>query len=188
LETITDNALMLKVKEGDAEKLGLLFKRYSKNLYGFYFHFTHQAALSEDLVQDVFIRMLRYRHTFRGDGKFITWMYHIARNVLSDHAKKKKRQGYTDDISEKEDYLPASSGTEEARQHEDDLRRLEAAFQLLSDDQKEILMLSRWQGLKYKEIAELLGCTEANVKIKVFRATNALREIFYKQPTKELSI
>ncbi len=178
---------MLKVKEGDSEKLGLLFKRYSKNLYGFYFHFTRHAALSEDLVQDVFVRMLRYRHTFRGDGKFITWMYHIARNVLADHVKKKKRQGFTDDIAEKEDRLPAS-GIEEASQHEEDLRRLEAAFQLLGDDQKDILILSRFQGLKYKEIADLLDCTEANVKVKVFRATNALREIFYKQPSKELSL
>ncbi len=88
LNALTDNSLMLKVKAGDLDKMGLLFERYHRPLFAFLYHSTGQAAHSEDLVQTVFYRMLKYRYTFTEVGEFRTWMYHLARNVLNDAIKK----------------------------------------------------------------------------------------------------
>src|SRR5436190_8671853 len=66
----TDRDLMLAVREGDAEKFGLLFDRHQQNLFSFFYRLTGDAASSEDLVQDVFLRMLKYRKTFRPDSHF----------------------------------------------------------------------------------------------------------------------
>lgn len=188
MEILTDNALMLKVKSGDLDKLSLLFKRYGKSLYGFYFRFTRNAELSEDLVQDVFERVLKYRHTFRGDGKFVTWLYHLARNVLADHIKKAKRAGITTSIDEKQEVLADLTVPGEARQKEEHLLLMERALDQLSHDKRELLLLSKLQGVKYKDIAELHNCTEANVKVRVFRAINDLREVFLKLQAKGIHI
>ena len=94
MEALTDNHLMLKVKAGDLDKMGLLFERYHRALFAFLYHSTGQVAQSEDMVQTVFYRMLKYRHTFTETGEYRTWMYHLARNVLIDTAKKNQRMVY----------------------------------------------------------------------------------------------
>ncbi|OKL38720.1 RNA polymerase sigma factor [Pontibacter flavimaris] len=188
MEQLSDNALMLQVKEGNLARLGLLFERYGKSLYGFYFRLTRNAALSEDLVQDVFERVLKYKHTFRGDGKFSTWLYHLARNVLADHVKKTKRAGVSTDLEQQQDALAELSVPEEALQKEEHLQLMELALDHLSHEKKELLLLTKLQGLKYKDIAALQGCTETNVKVKVFRAINDLREVFTKLQAKGINI
>src|SRR5690348_11487914 len=85
LEALTDNALMLRVRDGETDTLGLLFERYKRPLYGFFYGMNRDSELSEDLVQNVFFRILKYRYLFRGEGDFKTWMFHIARNVNNDH-------------------------------------------------------------------------------------------------------
>ncbi|MEZ4903237.1 MAG: sigma factor [Spirosomataceae bacterium] len=88
MNILSDNALMLRVKADDLDKMGLLFERYHRPLFTFLYHSTGQRATSEDLVQTVFYRMLKYRHTFTEIGEFRTWMYHLARNALNDYFKK----------------------------------------------------------------------------------------------------
>jgi len=77
----TDNELMLAVREGDIEPFGTLFDRYRQRLFEFFYRLSGDAASSEDLVQEVFLRMFRYRHTFGMDSEFRAWMYHIARTA-----------------------------------------------------------------------------------------------------------
>lgn len=165
---------MLQVKQGKADKMGLLFERYHRSLFGFFYHLCNDGATSEDLVQTVFYRMLKYRHTFTGEGKFTTWMYHIARNTHADHYKQQVKQR-TDTFAEVEDLIAAS---EEAEEQTEQINLLERALHCLSHDKKEVLLMSRYQGLRYREIADILQCSEANVKVRVFRAMQDLREIF----------
>ncbi|MEQ8884415.1 MAG: RNA polymerase sigma factor, partial [Balneola sp.] len=70
MNSTTDKALMMKVKDGDLDKLGLLFERYNRPLYSFFYKKTFQTDVSEDLVQSVFERMLKYRSTYSGSGAF----------------------------------------------------------------------------------------------------------------------
>lgn len=167
---------MFKVKEGKIDKMGLLFERYHRQLFGFYYRMCGDAELSEDLVQNLFLRMLKYRHTFSGEGQFRAWMYQMARNLLADHYRKEKRM-LKDDFKEAEK-LWENEAKEQAQ--EEQFKTLEKALQYLSDDKRELLVLSRYQGLRYREIAEMKATTEANIKVKVFRAIRELKDIFQK--------
>ena len=170
--------LMLEVKAGELSQLGLLFERYHKALYMFFFRLTNgDSAVSEDLVQTVFLRILTYRHTFTGSGKFVSWMYHLARNIFADHYRKGKRQGQRDDL-EKAEQNPALSFTPDDR--EEELSLLEKALRYLPNDKRELIILSKYQELPYREIATILGCSEGNVKVKVFRAIQELKVIYQK--------
>jgi RNA polymerase sigma factor (sigma-70 family) len=168
---------MNKVKDGDLDNLGLLFERYKKPLYGFFYGMHRNSELSEDLVQNVFIRILKYRTVFRGDGEFRTWMFHIARNVSHDHFRK-KRIDAKDSIEDWQDRIGSSENRFTDYQKEDDMESLSLALEKLPEDKREVLLLSKYQEKKYKEIAELLGCTESAVKVKVFRALQELKTLY----------
>src|SRR5499427_3869552 len=84
----TDENLMMAVKNGDVDKLGQLFDRHHRRLFDFFARMTGSRSIAEDLVQDVFFRMLKYRETFRKESHFKAWMFHIARNARFDYYKK----------------------------------------------------------------------------------------------------
>src|ERR1700749_2143609 len=75
---------MMQVKAGDLERMSMLFERHHKPLFEFLFHLAQRREASEDMVQTVFYRMLKYRNSFTEESNFSGWMYHIARNVLKD--------------------------------------------------------------------------------------------------------
>ena len=79
---------MLRVRDGDLDKLGLLFERYKKRLFGFFYNMTHDWEQSEDLVQNTFMRIMKYRKSFREESQFRVWMFQVARNIAYDHFKK----------------------------------------------------------------------------------------------------
>jgi len=167
---------MAKVRDGDPEKLGLLYERYKRPLLGFFVGMVRDKELSEDLVQNTFMRILKYKHLFRGDGDFRTWMYHIARNVKNDHFRKNK---ITHEKVEKwEDKIKDEGNLMQEWQSDDEQRMLAIAMDKLPEDKREILFLSKYQEKKYKEIGEILGCTEGTVKVKVFRALQDLKAIY----------
>jgi RNA polymerase sigma factor (sigma-70 family) len=180
LNALTDNSLMLRVKADNLDQMGLLFERYHRVLFAFFYHSTGQGATSEDLVQTVFYRMLKYRHTFTGDGEFRTWMYHLARNVLNDYFKKNHRVVYQEDItaiSERTDNEPSADFQLEKKQESDALHE---ALAKLNPEYREVLILSRFQELSYQEIAEILKTSEGNIKVRVHRAMKELKHIYLK--------
>ena len=185
LEALNDNALMLRVKEGDLDRLSLLFERYKRPLYGFFYGLNRNAELSEDLVQNVFYRILKYRYLFRGEGDFKTWMFHIARNVSHDHFRKNVKLKANDSIDAWQERLGSDENRSTQFQKDEELELLSMAMDRLPEDKREILLLSKYQEKKYKEIGEVLGCSEATVKVKVFRALQELK-VLYKQLEKSM--
>lgn len=170
---------MIKVKGGDLDKLGLLFERYKKPLFGFFYGMNKDTAISEDLVQNVFFRILKYRYLFREEGEFRTWMFHIARNVSHDHFRKIKWK-WMDDVDKWKDRLTNDDNRQEEYQQEEERQLLAMALDRLPEDKREILLLSKYQEKKYREIGEILGCSEGAVKVKVFRALQDLKEVYKK--------
>jgi RNA polymerase sigma-70 factor (ECF subfamily) len=186
LEALSDNVLMMKVKEGDLDKMGLLFERYKRPLYGFFYGLTKQQELSEDLVQNTFLRILKYRHLFRGEpagrtggGDFRAWMFHIARNVNNDHHRKNKIKA-TEGLEHWQERIGHQENRAVEMQQIEEQQLLSMAMERLPEDKREVLLLSKFQEKKYSEIGEVLGCTEGAVKVKVFRALQELKAI-YKQ-------
>jgi RNA polymerase sigma factor (sigma-70 family) len=184
LESLTDNALMLKVKDGDLDRLGLLFERYKRPLYGFFYGMNKDAELCEDLVQNVFFRILKYRYLFRGEGDFRTWMFHIARNVNHDNFRKNKVQ-MKDSLEQWQERLGVEDNRATEFQKDEELQLLSMAMDRLPEEKREILLLSKYQDKKYKEIGEIIGCSEGAVKVKVFRALQELK-VLYKQLEKHM--
>lgn len=178
LNALSDNALMLKVKSGDLDKMALLFQRYHRSLYGFLFHMTGQRESAEDMVQTVFYRMLKSRHTFTGDGEFKTWMYHVARNVLSDHFKNSRRMGTTVDLAEMEERISGDARLFELVEKRMAVKVLQKAVAALSPESREILVLSRFQELKGAEIAEILNISVGAVKVRIHRAIGQLKALY----------
>jgi len=167
---------MAKVRDGDPEKLGLLYERYKRPLLGFFVGMVRDKELSEDLVQNTFVRILKYKHLFRGDGDFRTWMFHIARNVKNDHFRKNKIAH--EKVDKWEDKIKDEGNLMQEWQNDDEQKMLAIAMDKLPEDKREILLLSKYQEKKYKEIGEILGCTEGTVKVKVFRALQDLKAIY----------
>jgi RNA polymerase sigma-70 factor (ECF subfamily) len=129
------------------------------------------------LVQNAFLRLLRSKHTYRQQGQFRAWIYQIARSAHADHYRKHRRERPLED----EDVhipsaLPDPSAELEADQRAELVR---AALAKLPAEKREVLVLSRYQGLRYSEIATLLGCPESTVKVKVHRAVKALRAAYF---------
>ena len=87
----TDLELMIAVQQGEVGKMGPLFERHHERIYNFCHRMTGSQAASEDLVQEAFMRALKYRQTFRGDADFLPWLYRLARNVCNDYFQKDQR-------------------------------------------------------------------------------------------------
>lgn len=178
MQELTNNALMLKVKSGDLDKLGLLYERHKKRLFGFFYNMTSNASLSEDLVHNVFVRMLKYKDTFTGEGSFSAWMFRTARNVNYDYYRKNKIAFNQSAVSQVEYKLEDSDSIEKGMQQKDDISVLNRAMQLLPPEKREVLVLSKFKEMKFRQIGEVLGCSEGAAKVKAHRALKDLRTIF----------
>src|SRR4051812_14097749 len=172
----TDENLMLAVRDGEVGKLGILFDRHHRALFDFFVRMTGRPNVADDLVQDVFFRILKYRRTFREQSWFKGWLFHIARNARVDYYRSHRGDGGLDETAAKS---LESGGPSPGQLLEDEQRArlLESALHQLSEDKREVLVLSRYQDLKYEEIAEMLGCEVGTVKSRIHRALKDLRDI-----------
>ncbi len=168
---------MLQVKDGDVSLLAELFERHHKRIYHFCYRMIGNQATSQDMVQDVFMRILKYRETFRADSNFVPWMYRMARNACIDHFRKSGRSPIaTDELPDVPSDGP--SAVDELELGED-VGRLRRALLRLPTDKREVLILSRFELRRHAEIADLLNCSVGAVKVRVHRALKQLREIYF---------
>ena len=165
---------MFSVRDGHLSDLGVLFERHHERLYNFFAKHTRRRDASEDLVQDVFFRMLKYRHTYRGDAPFTVWMYQLARNASADYFRKWKQESPMDEQIEQ--YRDTNPDQSEVHETADEHEFLQQALGALSENKREVLVLSRFQGLKYEEIGKILDCPVGTVKARVHFALRDLRD------------
>jgi RNA polymerase sigma factor (sigma-70 family) len=177
---VTDEQLMRAVRDGDLSRLGVLFERYHLALFDFLSRMTGNPSVAEDLVQDVFVRVLKYRATFRDEGTFETWLYRIARNARVDYFTSRRP---SESIEEAAMEIPQpGEGPADAIQREREVARLRRALLLLREDKRELIVLARYRAMKHEQIAELLGIQVGAVKVRLHRAVQELRDIFLELP------
>lgn len=175
---MTDETIMVAVKNGDLQQTSFLFERYHKRIFNFLAQLSNDRELAGDLTQNVFLRMIRYRNSFRDDSRFTPWIYQIARNVYADHYQMaKKTQSETVDIGRVSDSIPDESdhGVDE---REDLLYR---SMERLTEEQRELLIMTRFQHMRYEEVAQIMNTSVSNIKVKVHRAIGKLREHYFAQ-------
>jgi RNA polymerase sigma-70 factor (ECF subfamily) len=174
----TDEILMHNVKEGNLSEMSVLFERYHLRIYNFFFRLTYDMDVSQDLTQNLFYRMIKYKNSYKSDYSVKSWIFQIARNLHADYCKEEKRSG---ELFLKTDKYTVEPTDDPEGFHEEDYARLEKAMADLSNDQKEIIVLSRYQGLKYEEISAITNQSVSAIKVAMYRAIKQLRGIYFKQ-------
>lgn len=170
-----DESLMAAVREGATEDLAILFERHHLALYEFFFRMTGDRAASENLVQDVFYRILKYRDTFRDEGRFKSWLFRIARNAHHDTFRNQEAASTCDDDPELMRKV-SPSGAEPARK--DKPATLRCALLKLPEDRRELVVFSQYHQMTADEIAELLDIDVPAAKVRVHRAMMELRDLY----------
>ena len=171
---MTDEEIMNKAKEGKVQMLAILFERHHVRLFNYFLRLTGDRGISEDLTQDVFFRILKYKKTYRQESKFTTWMFQIGRNVHIDYIRKYKKEMPLDEVWEQE---PAKAPQPDQKTETDQENAIiRKALSQLPPSKKEVLLLSRFQGMKYQDISRVLGCSLSAVKVQDHRAIKDLRK------------
>ena len=174
MSQITDEEIMLKVAEGDLDQLRHLFDRYHLRIYNFFQKMVRNQAVSEDLTQDVFAKVIRYRSSYK-QGNFAAWIFTIARNIFSSYYQKQKKERshlINEEITDSGEVL-VTEGNEEELSH------LQRALLKLNPSERELIIMHRFQEIKYEQIAEIIGSSQGAVKVKVHRAIKKLKEIYF---------
>ena len=178
-EQRTDHALMLAVRDGELDALGELFERHHGQLFGFLVKLTNNRPAAEDIAQTVFQRMLKYRHTYRDDGSFTAWMYHLARRCAADHFRKSNAAPQATDPSDLQEHADDQPHAAQNATARDDHALLHAALAQLDRDDREVLLLARFQELSFAEISNILECSVGAAKVRAHRALRTLRDIYF---------
>lgn len=177
-EPLSDHALMLAVREGDLDSLGELFERHQGPLFGFLVKLTNHRASAEDIAQNVFQRILKYRHTYRDEGNFTPWMYHLARRCAADHFRQSQKAPAATDPADLHAFADESPDAGRQASTSDDHQLLRTALARLDEDDRAVLLLSRFQELPFNDIAGILECSVGAAKVRAHRALHSLRHIY----------
>lgn len=166
---------MHRLQKGQLEASGLLYERYKKVLWTYFFNSTRDRDKSEDLVQITFEKMLRYRHNYRAEGSVKAWLFSIARNALMDEWQKRSREPQQSQEMSVPPKADQSPNAEEQMMQGDRMALLQAAMAQLSPEKRELLAQIKLQEKKYKEVAAIYQIKEAALKVRVFRIMQELR-------------
>jgi len=172
-----DERIMSEVRAGDVGKLETLFDRHHQALYRYFLYLTANHAVSEDLVQEVFFRILRYRHTYQPECGFRAWMYQVGRNAYMDHIGRNKSEVALPE--EAQEVRGSETPPDREFQKKQEAMLLRRALAGLPGEKREVLIMSRFQDLKYEEIASILKCEVGTVKVRVYRALRELADRFF---------
>jgi RNA polymerase sigma-70 factor, ECF subfamily len=175
MKHLSDQELMAIVQAGDYSPASEIYDRYSGRLYNFAFRFLRNAEAAEDATQEVFVKMLKYAHQFNGDAKLSTWLFSITANLCRDYMRKADNKPKDSD-----DVLltlpgPIELSPDRTLEQRENEQRVKRALAALTPEQREAILLSRYQGLSYAEIAQISGCSEGAVKTRVFRAMETMK-------------
>ena len=171
MKELTNEELMTAVAEGDLDMLKTLFERHHVHVFNFLYKMCGNKVLSEDLTQEVFYKLMKYRTSYN-NGNFLSWLFTIARNSLKTHFRRNKE--ILEDLS-----TVAFKLSVEEENSEEDYSQLQVAMAKLNTSDRELILLNRFQEIKYNEIAEIIGSTPGAVKTKVSRAIQKLKAIYF---------
>ncbi|HEV7733277.1 MAG TPA: sigma-70 family RNA polymerase sigma factor [Candidatus Binatia bacterium] len=180
-----DVALMLQVQQGDQSAFPELFRRFGPRILQYVRRLVKSDARAEEITQDVFVQIFRFRERYRPESKLSTWVFTIATNLALNELRRPERVLKVDiwdtrgqDERREGPSLPDPNAIspEEGAASRELARALETAIAELPPKQRAALLLSRVDGMAYRDVAEALGSTEGAIKALLFRATHSLKD------------
>lgn len=176
-----DHDLMVKIGHGDHTAFRTLVERHQNSLIGTISKMLGNESDSEDIAQQVFIRIWKHAKRYKPDNKFTTYLYTIARNLVYNESRRRSRKKTISTDQLEEDHhlqFPAEANQEpDNNLLESELRlAIDAAIQKLPENQRLAVVLRRYENVPYEEIAVILKTSVPSVKSLLFRARTTLRE------------
>jgi len=179
VEGVSDEELMLRYRDGEAGAFDALYRRHKGPVFRYLKRQAGDAAVAEELFQDVWIRLINARHDYAVKARFTTWLYTIAHNRLLDHFRARGRAELTslDEVPETVLAFPAADPPPERQLERRELAgRLLAAIDALPAAQREAFLLQQEGGLTVEEIAHATGVERETAKSRLRYALVKLRE------------
>lgn len=172
-DTARDFELMALVRDGDQQSFREIVDRHQQGLLNF---FRKMGVFNdaEDLVQDTFIRLYKYRDRYEPKARFTTFLYMMARQVRMDYLRKVQRRSAIELEVHKAVELKESESYSDSEMRRPDAQSL---LNGLSDDVRELIVLSIYKGMTYREISEISGVAVGTIKSRVFTAMRKMREM-----------
>src|SRR6266567_1661766 len=176
-----DAELMLRVKEGDAASFALLLEKYRLPVIHFLYRMVQNHGISEELGQEVFLRVYRSRATYEPTAKFTTWLFriatHLALNWIRDGRSEKLQESLDRETVEGATRQVADRGrtVEQELVYQARLAEVRQAIELLPAKQRAAVLMHKYEEMEYSQIANALSCSESAVKSLLFRAYETLR-------------
>jgi RNA polymerase sigma-70 factor (ECF subfamily) len=176
-----DAQLMLRVGEGDDTSFALLLERHRGPVVHFLYRMVQNQAVSEELAQEVFLRVYRSRSTYEPTAKFTTWLFriatHVALNSIRDGKKEKGHESLDVETSDgmERQVADRQPTVEQELVHNVKRREVRQAIEALPAKQRAAVLMHKYEGLDYGQIAAVLSCSESAIKSLLFRAYESLR-------------
>ncbi len=179
-ETLSDEQLMIRVKDADHKAFSVLVSRHTRMFYAAAYRMYPSQDEAEDIVQEAFLKLWQRPEIWKSDrnAKFTTWFYRIVTNLAIDHLRKKKN---TKDSSELERITDDSASAHDVMEGDEQSRALEQAIQQLPERQKIALNLCFYEELSNKEAAEIMDIGVKALESLLMRAKSGLRDIIKRQ-------
>jgi RNA polymerase sigma-70 factor (ECF subfamily) len=177
-----DVELMLRVRDGDETSFGVLLDKHRTALVHFLRRMVRDEAVSEELAQEVFLRVYRSRASYEPAARFTTWMFRIATHLALNWLRDEKNDRARDRLdNERDDDLPVrefpdrASSVEQRMVYRARLQEIRDAIGMLPEKQRAAVLMHKYREMDYAQIAVALGCSESAVKSLLFRAYESLR-------------
>ena len=176
-----DAELMLRVKDGDGASFGLLLEKYRASVSHFLYRMVQDRAVSEELAQEVFLRVYRSRETYEPTAKFTTWLFRIATHLALNWLRDKKNERGQERLDESTEDAPVrevadrSPSVEQTMVHQVKVEEVRRAVAALPEKQRAAVLMHKYEEMEYSQIAKVLSCSESAVKSLLFRAYETLR-------------
>ncbi len=176
-----DAELMLRVKEGDHASFDLLLSKYRSPVIHFLYRMVQDHSVSEELAQEVFLRVYRSRGTYEPTAKFTTWLFriatHMALNWLRDGKNERGQERLDDELglTPSRDVADRKPSVEHDLVYQVRLAEVRKAIGALPEKQRAAVLMHKYEEMEYTQIAAVLSCSESAVKSLLFRAYETLR-------------
>jgi RNA polymerase sigma-70 factor (ECF subfamily) len=184
--TADDIRLIAECREGNTAAFGELVSRYQDRLFNSVLRLTDNAEDARDVVQEAFLHAYQSLHSFKGDALFFTWLYRIAVNTAISMKRKKRvvlriqpagEGGNTIDPLDPSESNRPGHAIEMAEEE----RRVHEALAKLSTEHRSVLVMKDMEGMKYEEMAEILGVPVGTIRSRLHRARLEMRDILLQE-------
>lgn len=176
-----DAELMVRVRAGDEASFALLLERHRIPVIHFLCRMVQNQAVAEELAQEVFLRVYRARGTYEPTAKFTTWLFriatHLGLNYIRDGKNERQQESLdrTGDDEAPRQVADRSKTVEQELLHKSRMQEIRRAIEALPGKQRAAVLMHKYEGLEYSQIAAVLSCSESAVKSLMFRAYQSLR-------------